>query len=67
MAARRTASQERTAPPRNAAAYLRMYRQMVRIRAFEDQANQLCLPAKMPGLTHMCSGQEASPSASARR
>ena len=39
--------------------YMRMYRQMVRIRAFEDQANQLYLAAKMPGLTHMYSGQEA--------
>lgn len=39
--------------------YLRMYRQMVRIRAFEDKANQLYLSAKMPGLTHMYSGQEA--------
>jgi pyruvate dehydrogenase E1 component alpha subunit len=39
--------------------YLRMYRQMVKIRAFEDQANQLYLSAKMPGLTHMYSGQEA--------
>ncbi|WP_425419437.1 thiamine pyrophosphate-dependent dehydrogenase E1 component subunit alpha [Oricola indica] len=39
--------------------YLQMYRQMVRIRAFEDNANQLYLSAKMPGLTHMYSGQEA--------
>ena len=39
--------------------YLRMYRQMVRIRSFEDQANQLYLSAKMPGLTHMYSGEEA--------
>ena len=39
--------------------YLRMYRQMARIRAFEDNANQLYLSAKMPGLTHMYSGQEA--------
>lgn len=39
--------------------YLRMYRQMMRIRAFEDRANQLYLSAKMPGLTHMYSGQEA--------
>ncbi|WP_283404501.1 thiamine pyrophosphate-dependent dehydrogenase E1 component subunit alpha [Roseibium denhamense] len=39
--------------------YLRMYKQMVRIRAFEDNANQLYLSAKMPGLTHMYSGQEA--------
>ncbi len=43
----------------NAEAYIRMYRQMVKIRAFEDNANQLYLNAKMPGLTHMYSGQEA--------
>ncbi len=39
--------------------YLRMYTQMARIRAFEDNANQLYLSAKMPGLTHMYSGEEA--------
>ncbi|SUZ32747.1 Acetoin:2,6-dichlorophenolindophenol oxidoreductase subunit alpha [Roseibaca ekhonensis] len=39
--------------------YLRMYTQMVRIRTFEDNANQLYLSAKMPGLTHMYSGEEA--------
>jgi acetoin:2,6-dichlorophenolindophenol oxidoreductase subunit alpha len=44
---------------KNSEAYLRMYRQMARIRAFEDNANQLYLSAKMPGLTHMYSGQEA--------
>lgn len=43
----------------NSEDYLRMYTQMVRIRAFEDNANQLYLSAKMPGLTHMYSGQEA--------
>lgn len=43
----------------NADAYLRMFRQMVRIRAFEDNANQLYLTGKMAGLTHMYSGQEA--------
>lgn len=43
----------------NSEDYLRMYRQMLRIRAFEDNANQLYLSAKMPGLTHMYSGQEA--------
>jgi TPP-dependent pyruvate/acetoin dehydrogenase alpha subunit len=43
----------------NTEAYLRMYRQMVRIRTFEDNANQLYLSAKMPGLTHMYSGEEA--------
>ena len=39
--------------------FLRMYSQMVRIRTFEDNANKLYLSAKMPGLTHMYSGQEA--------
>ena len=39
--------------------YLRMYRQMVRIRTFEDNANQLYLSARMPGLTHIYSGEEA--------
>lgn len=43
----------------NAEDYLRMYRQMVKIRTFEDNANQLYLDAKMPGLTHMYSGEEA--------
>ncbi len=47
------------AAKRNSESYLRMYRQMARIRAFEDNANQLYLSAKMPGLTHMYSGQEA--------
>lgn len=42
----------------NTEAYLRMFKQMVRIRAFEDNANQLYLSAKMPGLTHMYSGEE---------
>jgi pyruvate dehydrogenase E1 component alpha subunit len=46
------------ADKRNTDAYLRMYRQMVRIRTFEDNANQLYLSAKMPGLTHMYSGEE---------
>src|SRR5215208_2713851 len=32
---------------------------MVRIRAFEEQANQLYLSAKMPGLTHLYIGEEA--------
>jgi pyruvate dehydrogenase E1 component alpha subunit len=47
------------AAKRNSESYLRMYRQMARIRTFEDNANQLYLSAKMPGLTHMYSGQEA--------
>ena len=46
-------------PKTNTEDYLRMYRQMVRIRTFEDNANRLYLSAKMPGLTHMYSGEEA--------
>jgi pyruvate dehydrogenase E1 component alpha subunit len=47
------------AAKKNTEVYLRMYRQMVRIRTFEDNANQLYLSAKMPGLTHLYSGEEA--------
>jgi TPP-dependent pyruvate/acetoin dehydrogenase alpha subunit len=38
---------------------LQMAEQMLRIRAFENQANQLYLAAKMPGLTHLYIGEEA--------
>jgi pyruvate dehydrogenase E1 component alpha subunit len=48
-----------TKPKTNTEDYMRMYAQMVRIRTFEDNANQLYLSAKMPGLTHMYSGEEA--------
>ncbi len=55
----KTAAKSAAKPKTNTEDYLRMYRQMVRIRVFEDNANQLYLSAKMPGLTHMYSGQEA--------
>jgi TPP-dependent pyruvate/acetoin dehydrogenase alpha subunit len=38
---------------------LRFYRQMVRIRWFEDQVNDFYLRALMPGLAHLYSGEEA--------
>src|ERR1051326_8335318 len=38
---------------------LRFYRQMLKIRLFEEQVNQLYLGAKMPGLAHLYIGQEA--------
>jgi pyruvate dehydrogenase E1 component alpha subunit len=38
---------------------LRMYAQMARIRAFEEQVNELYRGAKMPGLAHLYIGQEA--------
>src|SRR3970040_2368656 len=39
--------------------WIQMYAQMFKIRTFEENANQLYLSAKMPGLTHMSSGEEA--------
>jgi TPP-dependent pyruvate/acetoin dehydrogenase alpha subunit len=39
--------------------WLHMYQQMLKIRIFEEHVNQLYLSAKMPGLAHLCSGQEA--------
>src|SRR5438132_9181850 len=38
---------------------MRMYRQMVSIREFEEHANDLYLRALMPGLTHLYEGEEA--------
>lgn len=39
--------------------WLRMYRQMMRIRLFEEQVNELYKTARMPGLAHLYSGEEA--------
>ena len=39
--------------------WLHFYRQMLKIRLFEEQVNQLYLSAKMPGLAHLYIGQEA--------
>jgi acetoin:2,6-dichlorophenolindophenol oxidoreductase subunit alpha len=38
---------------------LRMYAQMAKIRAFEEQVNELYRAAKMPGLAHLYIGEEA--------
>src|SRR5712672_2037551 len=38
---------------------LRMYRRMVTIRKFEENANELYTRALMPGITHLYSGEEA--------
>jgi len=38
---------------------LRMYRQMLRIRRFEEKVNQLFLEGLMPGTLHLYIGQEA--------
>jgi pyruvate dehydrogenase E1 component alpha subunit len=39
--------------------WLHMFRQMVTIRLFEEQVNQLYMSARMPGLAHLYSGEEA--------
>src|SRR5437870_6678057 len=39
--------------------WIRFYRQMMKIRLFEEQVNQLYMSAKMPGLAHLYIGQEA--------
>jgi pyruvate dehydrogenase E1 component alpha subunit len=39
--------------------YLHLYRQMARIRAFDNKVNDLYLNAIMPGLAHLYIGQEA--------
>ena len=39
--------------------HLHMFRQMAKIRAFEEQVNELYKGAKMPGLAHLYVGQEA--------
>jgi len=39
--------------------WVHMYQQMLKIRYFDEQANQLYLKALMPGLTHMYVGEEA--------
>jgi len=41
------------------ASQLRLYTDMMRIRLFEEAANGLYLSAKMPGLAHLYSGEEA--------
>lgn len=38
--------------------WIRAYRQMVRIRLFEEQVNELYTRALMPGLAHLYSGEE---------
>ena len=39
--------------------WLRMYEQMLKIRVFEEHVNALYLSAKMPGLAHLYTGEEA--------
>ena len=52
-----TATQPKTTE--EVALLLRMYRQMVAIREFEAQVNELYTRALMPGLAHLYIGEEA--------
>jgi acetoin:2,6-dichlorophenolindophenol oxidoreductase subunit alpha len=51
-------AQEREAPTGDRERWLHMYRQMVTIRLFEEQVNELYMSARMPGLAHLYSGEE---------
>src|SRR5436305_15101095 len=48
-----------TLPAEDRDQWLLMYRQMLTIRIFEEHVNELYLTAKMPGLAHLYSGEEA--------
>ena len=54
-----TASATQAAPTLSPELGLRMYGQMRRIRAFEEEVDRLYKGAKMPGLAHLYIGEEA--------
>jgi acetoin:2,6-dichlorophenolindophenol oxidoreductase subunit alpha len=49
----------RQSVPEDVDRWLLMYRDMLRIRLFEEQVNELYRTARMPGLAHLYSGEEA--------
>lgn len=49
----------RQSPAEKDERWLHFYRQMLKIRLFEEEVNQLYLGAKMPGLAHLYIGEEA--------
>jgi len=54
-----TATESSTATGVCVEKWIRMYRQMIRIRLFEEQFNELYTRALMPGLAHLYIGEEA--------
>lgn len=48
-----------TSPENEEVNWLSLYEQMLKIRTFEDHVNQLYLSARMVGLAHLYSGEEA--------
>ncbi len=61
-ASRATLSEQDQAPAQSAnerERWLRVYERMLTIRLFEEQVNELYRTARMPGLAHLYSGEEA--------
>jgi TPP-dependent pyruvate/acetoin dehydrogenase alpha subunit len=56
---KKTKSQSAARAPVRDERWLHFYRQMLKIRLFEEEVNQLYLGAKMPGLAHLYIGEEA--------
>ena len=56
--ARQAATVTRGSPDGEQERWLHAYRQMLRIRLFEEQVNDLYKTARMPGLAHLYSGEE---------
>ena len=54
-----TVAQRPSVPASELEQGLQMYRQMLRIRAFEEKVNDLYMRALMPGLAHLYIGEEA--------
>src|SRR5574341_1492258 len=57
--AKKTKAQAATRSAAHDERWLHFYRQMLKIRLFEEEVNQLYLSAKMPGLAHLYIGEEA--------
>ena len=56
---KKTKPQAAKSAPSHDERWLHFYRQMLKIRLFEEEVNQLYLSAKMPGLAHLYIGEEA--------
>ncbi|GAC1429037.1 MAG: thiamine pyrophosphate-dependent dehydrogenase E1 component subunit alpha [Ktedonobacteraceae bacterium] len=55
----KSANTETSSGDSEQARWLHMYEQMLKIRVFEEQVNELYTTAKMPGLAHLYIGEEA--------
>ena len=57
--AKKTKSKAAKTPATRDERWLQFFRQMLKIRLFEEEVNQLYLSARMPGLAHLYIGEEA--------